>query len=127
MFITTNKLNLLQGGASLLQIFTVLFIFYEVIKMTFADSFINSLKRMKEIGTNKESSLSEMMDIRYLIMMFIEIAYVIYVVTLLFTGQWYIGLAIVALSFIFKNRETKKMIFIDSILSIVILSLILIL
>lgn len=111
----------------MLQIFTVLFILYEVVKIAFADSFVSALRRSKELDINKGDSAKEIFTIQYIFMAIVEISYIIYVTILLFTSYWFIGLLILALTFIIKNRESKKMLFIDSVLSIAVLSLILVL
>lgn len=106
--------------------FALVFIIYEISKIVYVSKFLAILKKSRSLNKTKENDIQ--IDGQLLALFFVELAYIFYVVALLFTAYWYVGffLALFAVLF-YKSIDTKDLIVFDSILSISFLLLVIIL
>lgn len=109
-----------------LQVFAVIFMIYEIVKMMYSEKFIKLLKDIKELEkrNNIDIAKDEKLLVRFIVVYLIEIVYILYTAILLFTSFWYIGLLLIGLAFWHKKRLTKNTIYNDGLLSIIVMSLI---
>lgn len=107
-----------------------LFIIYEVTKLLLPESYIRTYHEMNEIQAKfdfKADDVNEQFKSwlfsRYTVLLVVEILYLIFVAALLFTSYWIVGALLIVLAIVFKKRLTPKRFVIDSVLSIIVLSL----
>lgn len=109
----------------ILQIFAALFITYEAMKTLIPNKFINTFKEMGELDLSNRKVFEEYLRSRYFILFIVEIFYLLFVFSLLFTSYWYVGLLLVILTVMLKKLSAGT-VFLDSVLSIIVLAIILI-
>lgn len=113
----------------MIQILAVLFIVYEITKILFPEKYIKLLMDMGNFkvtddkATNSQE-LKKALISKYSIVFVIEVIYLIFVASLLFTASWFVGLLLITLALVYKKRLNNKSMIHDSVISIIVLMLI---
>lgn len=113
----------------MIQTLAVLFIIYEITKMLFPEKYIKLLMDMGNIKALdskmiNSQDIKKMLISKYSAVFLIEMIYLIFVASLLFTAYWFVGLLLIALALIYKKRLNNKSMISDSLISIIVLMLI---
>lgn len=114
----------------MIQTFAMLFIIYEITKIVFPEKYIKLLLDMKNLNKAKSNKpknkqeIKKMFISRYSIVFFIELVYLVFVASLIFTSYWFVGLLLIVLALVHKERLSAKAMINDSVISIIVLMLV---
>lgn len=105
----------------MIQFLATVFILYEVSKLLLPVTYI---KTFKEMGNLTSKNMRTAPILKYSILFILEVLYMLFTAVLLFTSYWLVGLLLILLAIVFKKRLSPVVLYADSILSIIVLSLV---
>lgn len=108
----------------MLLVFTSLFIIYEIAKILFPEKYISLLLEMSEQEVKDKQEIKKLPVSKFFAIFTVEIVYMIFVISLIFTLYWYVGLLLIVLALVYKKRLTPRAVISDSVISIIVLMLI---
>ncbi|MEK4025341.1 hypothetical protein [Sporosarcina sp. FSL W7-1283] len=109
----------------MLQTVTMLFIIYEITKLLMPESYIRLFKSMpKDVEVTSKEEARKAFKSSHMILFIVEVAYLLYIVILLFTPYWFVSAILIVLMLIYKKRLSSDVLLKDSIASIITMSLV---